>query len=113
MELNDYQALAHRTAVYPTKEPNGALYYTALGLTGEAGEVANKVKKIYRGDFPPGTSAGKIREDIVKELGDVLWYVAEMSSVLGVSLDEVAKINVAKLQARQSLGSIQGAGDDR
>lgn len=113
MNLNDYQALAHRTAEYPTKEPNGPLYYTALGLTGEAGEVANKVKKIYRGDLPPGVSGGKIRDDIVKELGDVLWYVAEMASVLGVSLEDVAKINVTKLQARQSLGSIKGSGDDR
>lgn len=109
MGIDKYQAFARSTAVYPNIGNN--LWYPALGLAGEAGEVADKVKKIYR------DSTGLIdittRNQICKELGDVLWYVAAVASELKIPLSMVVKMNVSKLKSRQTKNSIHGSGDER
>lgn len=108
MKLNEYQEKASKTAQYPE---DVAIAYVTMGLAGEAGEISNKVKKIYRDQN--GVINAEGREDLAKELGDVLWYVAMMSKELGYSLEEVALKNVEKLQSRHSRGVISGDGDDR
>jgi len=103
MTFNEYQEEPKKTAIYPTEY---RLVYPALGLTGEAGEVAEKVKKMVRD--------GKLDTDgLKKELGDVLWYLAALASDLGVTLEEVAAGNVAKLRSRAERGVIGGSGDNR
>jgi NTP pyrophosphatase (non-canonical NTP hydrolase) len=108
MDLSTYQKLAHSTARYPAET---GIYYTTLGLVGEAGEIANKVKKIVR------DHGGKITPEVVNELkseiGDVLWYVAELCGVLGLDLAEVATANIEKLQDRARRDMIRGSGDTR
>lgn len=109
MTLNEYQQAALRTAIYPTDR---AIVYPVLGLTGEAGEVADKVKKVIRdrgGDFADAA----LRKQIALELGDVLWYAATLARDLGYSLDEVAAMNVEKLESRARRGAIHGEGDCR
>ena len=109
MELNSYQDAARKTATYPDVGCNPT--YPTLGLTGEAGEVADKVKKVIRdrgGVFDSAT-----REAIKLELGDVLWYVAQLSSELGYDLNEVAEANLQKLSSRAARGRIGGSGDQR
>ena len=107
MNFNDYQLAARKTMVYPTKD---AVVYPTLGLTGEAGEVAEKVKKAIR----DGHGALTVRsQDIAKELGDVLWYVANLAMDLGLDLDTIAELNLAKLKSRQDRGKLHGDGDDR
>jgi len=108
MDLSEYQRQSRRTAEYP----RGAwLAYPALGLAGEAGEVAEHAKKAIRDD------AGKISDErkaaMSKELGDVLWYVAQLATELGLDLDEIAGQNLEKLLSRQARGVLSGSGDDR
>jgi len=103
MTFNEYQEKASKTAIYPEQFK---LVYPALGLAGEAGEVAEKVKKLIR----DGTLQV---EDLKKELGDVLWYVSAPASDLNIDLDDVAATNVAKLQSRSARGVIGGSGDNR
>lgn len=109
LKSDKYQEQAFEFAVYPEKGTcsNAALSYTALGLNGEAGEVAEKVKKYIRdgGALP--------RDALVKELGDVLWYVAAMASELNIPLVEIAEQNLGKLQSRKQRGKLQGSGDER
>ena len=111
MTFNNYQANAGRTAFYPRNFKNEGLYYTTLGLVGEAGEIANKVKKIMR------DNNGKLEEihkaDIFDELGDVLWYCASLADELGVNLEDVAKCNLNKLADRLKRDTIKGSGDKR
>ena len=109
MELNDYQKLAMKTAVFPKRD---GYVYTALGLAGEAGEIANKVKKFIRDGYSKEELPGKIN-DLRDELGDVLWYVASMAEVLETTLEQVAKSNIHKLAERQVKGTIKGSGDKR
>lgn len=108
MELTEYQQQAVTTAIFPEEF---AVMYLTLGLTGEAGEVAEKVKKIIR------DSGGDITEDDIstlkKELGDVLWYLSVFADRLGITLDEVAATNLAKLKSRQQRDVLKGSGDDR
>jgi NTP pyrophosphatase (non-canonical NTP hydrolase) len=109
-----YQRAAERTAVYPGGGDIGnytGLAYVALGLTGEAGEIANKVKKIAR-DFG-GTITANARAQLADELGDVLWYVAQLATQLGVDLDAIAAGNLAKLVDRHARGVLHGSGDNR
>lgn len=106
MDMNDYQAEASTTAHYPHEQ---GVVYTALGLAGEAGEIANKVKKVIRGD----KSVSEYREDLASELGDVLWYVAMLARELDYSLEDIASMNVAKLKDRQARNTIKGEGDNR
>lgn len=87
-----------------------ALTYTSLGLAGEAGEVANKVKKILRGDY---SLDAKLIEQLAGELGDVLWYVAQTARRLGLSLDEIAAMNLSKLRLRLNTDTLKGSGDNR
>ncbi|ETN87927.1 nucleoside triphosphate pyrophosphohydrolase family protein [Thermus sp. NMX2.A1] len=108
MTLNEYQQEAKKTALYPEAY---RLLYPTLGLAGEAGELANKVKKILRDHG--GNLSQAAREDLVAELGDVLWYVAQLATDLGVSLEEVAQANLAKLRSRLERGKLGGSGDNR
>lgn len=109
MTFEEYQKESRKTAIYPNLGEN--FVYPTLGLLGEAGEVAEKIKKIIR------DNAGKItkekREEICKELGDVLWYVAQLSTELGLSLEEVAELNIEKLKSRAERGVLHGSGDNR
>ena len=111
MTFNEYQDHAATTAIYPKRGKISGLAYTALGLNGEAGEVAEKIKKALR------DNNGVIDEaktyELAKELGDVLWYVAETASQLGLSLGQIAEINVEKLYSRKDRGQLQGSGDER
>ena len=109
MELNAYQDAARRTAAYPQVGQNPI--YPTLGLTGEAGEVADKVKTGLRDR--QGVFDAQTREAIKLELGDVLWYVAQLASELGYDLDEVASANLDKLASRAARGRITGSGDHR
>ena len=103
MRFYEYQEEASKTAIYPEQYK---IVYPALGLAGEAGEVAEKVKKHIRD--------GVLNvEDLKKELGDVLWYLAAIASDLGLNLDDVAESNLQKLRSRQARGVIGGSGDNR
>lgn len=114
--LNEYQQRALETAVYSDEFK---VIYPALGLAGESGEVADKVKKVLRDTVVVRDSRGTIqvpsdkREQIAKELGDVCWYVATLAWDLGYSLEEIAEMNYAKLKSRQERGRISGSGDNR
>ena len=108
MNGSEYQNLAKRTAVYPE---GVAIYYLTLGLTGEAGEIANKVKKIIRDNDSKITD--EMSEDLKKELGDVMWYIAMLCNELNISLDDVMKYNIDKLASRMERGKLQGQGDER
>jgi len=107
MKMNDYQTAAKGTAIYPQEQ---GLIYTVLGLCGESGEVAEKVKKMIRdGD----DKSGNFEDDLGAELGDVLWYLANLASELGFTLEDIARSNLHKLQYRKSRGVIRGSGDNR
>lgn len=111
MQFYVYQQATKRTAIYPgvSTARLSAIEYCALGLAGEAGEIANKVKKLVRdGDN------GEKRKAIRDEVGDVLWYASQLLSELGgFSLDTVAADNLKKLAARKKRGTLQGSGDNR
>lgn len=113
MNLNEYQAKA---AKYDLSEPTADLkspgfVEKALGLVGEAGETADKIKKIIRDKN--GTPKDEDKAEIAKELGDVLWYVSNLARYLDTSLEDVAKINLDKLESRQKRNLLHGAGDNR
>lgn len=108
MELSDYQQSARRTAEYPR---SAWLSYPALGLAGEAGEVAEHAKKAIRDDG--GEVTEERRAAMAKELGDVLWYVSQLATELGLDLDEIAQTNLDKLLSRQRRGVLSGSGDER
>ena len=107
-DLDMYQQVAKQTAIYPREQ---AIIYPTLGLTGEAGEVANKVKKIIRDD------GNKINEGLVQEIsaeiGDVLWYIAVLADDIGCKLSDIANANLIKLANRKEKGTIHGSGDKR
>jgi len=109
MTLSDFQRRSRATAVYPDAGDN--LLYPTLGLCGEAGEVAEKVKKMVRDDG--GELTVQRREALAAELGDVLWYVAQLATEAGLDLGEVAEANLAKLRSRQERAVLQGSGDER
>ncbi|WP_269605522.1 nucleoside triphosphate pyrophosphohydrolase family protein [Prochlorococcus marinus] len=109
MELNDYQRESRKTALYPEVGCNAI--YPTLGLVGEAGEVADKVKKILRDK--KGVFDKDSKDAIKFELGDVLWYISQLSSELGYDLDEIASSNLQKLSDRKARGKISGSGDNR
>ena len=101
--FRDYQKKAVSFAIYPATHK---VLYPALGLCGETGEVAEKVKKQVRdGVFN--------RHEVAKELGDVLWYLANLANDIGYNLDEVADINIEKLTSRKDRDKIKGSGDNR
>ena len=102
MNFDEYQKFARSTAIYPDE---CKVVYPALGLCGEAGEVAEKVKKNIRD--------GKSLDGVGLELGDVLWYISALADDLGVTLEEVAKANIEKLQSRMERNKIKGDVDNR
>ena len=113
MQFDEYQKQARETARYSRddKNFNYPVTYPALGLVGEAGEVAEKVKKVYRDDA--GIVSEEKKQEIAKELGDVLWYIAQLATELELSLEEIAQTNIEKLALRRERGKISGSGDDR
>jgi NTP pyrophosphatase (non-canonical NTP hydrolase) len=108
MQLSDYQRLSRRTAAYPR---DAWLAYPSLGLAGEAGEVAEHAKKAIRDDGGAVTDARRLA--MARELGDVLWYVTQLASELGLELEDIARANLEKLSSRQQRGMLSGSGDDR
>jgi len=109
MDMNDYQQAALRTAA--PKEKYNELFHLLLGLVGETGEIAEKAKKIVR-DRDSDFSQWDI-EDLKKELGDTLWYVAVIADYFDVPLEDVAQLNIAKLADRQKRAMLGGSGDNR
>ena len=109
MRFSDYQRLSRATAVYPDLGSN--IVYPALGLCGEAGETAEKVKKAIRDDG--GTLTEERRAALAAELGDVLWYAAQLATEAGLDLEQVAQGNLDKLASRRERSVLQGSGDDR
>lgn len=109
MNFKEYQEAAFKTALYPGQGTESGIFYTALGLAGEAGEVANQVKKIMRDDF--GVVHPTRKAQIRNELGDVLWYISQACIELGLEMDDVAQNNIARLRDRQERGTLRGSGD--
>ncbi|MFH1838283.1 MAG: nucleoside triphosphate pyrophosphohydrolase family protein [Candidatus Kuenenbacteria bacterium] len=98
-----------KTAIYPQKDNN--FIYPTLGLVGEAGEVAEKIKKILR------DKNGKIdkqdKEELTKELGDVLWYLSQLAVELKIPLEKIVSLNIKKLKSRLKRNTVRGSGDNR
>lgn len=113
MELNEYQKKARETAMYPRMGNN--FIYPTLGLAGEAGEVVEKIKKLMRNDEieTPDKLPTEKRDEIVKEMGDVLWYLSQLASELSVPFDVVAERNIEKLASRKERGVLNSEGDNR
>ena len=108
MQMNDYQKLALRTA--RSKDAKDEFYHLLLGLVGEAGEVAEKVKKVIRDE---GSDFNKLDELFKKELGDVLWHIAVLAAYFDIPLEDIAQMNIDKLASRLERGTISGSGDTR
>jgi len=107
--MNDYQTAALRTA--SPKDKKDEVFHLILGLVGEAGEIAEKAKKIVR---DKGSDFSELdRDDLTKELGDVLWYVTVLADHFDIPMEEVASRNIAKLADRQKRNLIGGSGDNR
>lgn len=110
LTFTNYQHAAHRTAFYGD-HISPKFCYAAFGVAGEAGEIIEKVKKIWRDH--QGTIDPTDLQALGKEIGDCLWYLAELSTVLGLSLDDLATSNLEKLQDRQRRQQLSGSGDNR
>ena len=116
MTLDEYQQKALETAFYPKEYK---VIYPALGMNGEAGEVADKVKKIIRDTVIMTDANGSIilpenkRVELAKEVGDVLWYIATLAHDIGFTLEEIGQMNYEKLHSRQQRGMLGGRGDNR
>lgn len=110
MTLDEYQAAALTTALWSHDDMKDLAHW-ALGVVGESGEIAEKIKKIIRDN--DGIVSDESKQELMKEIGDVLWYLAVLAKHLGYGLDEVAAHNVAKLRSRQARGTLQGSGDNR
>lgn len=107
-EFNEYQKLVIDTKIYPS---DMQIIYPMIGLCGEVGEVSEKIKKTIRDKnklFNDDTNF-----EIIKELGDVLWYIAAMAHDLGYDLSEVAQFNAEKIIYRKDTNKIHGEGDNR
>lgn len=107
MHFDEYQIEASNTAIYPDAYK---IIYPVLGLVNEAGEVAGKLKKVYRED---DIGNKEFIDGIKKELGDVLWYISAIASDIGLPLNVIAETNIAKLKNRQERGVLKGNGDNR
>ena len=102
----EYQTEARKTAAY---DPDLKITYSTMGLVGEAGELANKVKKLLRGD----DNRDELLDGVKAEMGDVLWYLSALADDIGIPLSDVAAENIAKIRDRQARGKIKGGGDYR
>ena len=111
MDFNEYQKLATRTAGFTGKLAEVELLYLGLGVTSEAGEVADKIKKLMRND--DGDISDEKRDGLKHELGDVLWYLSQIARVLDISFNEVGTANIEKLADRATRGVIKSTGDTR
>ncbi len=109
MDFNEYQKKSRRTAKYPAI--GHPVIYPSLGLVNEAGEVAGKIKKVFRDK--DGVISDETRDALKAELGDVLWYIAQVATELDLSLEEIAEYNITKLYDRLERGKIKGDGDNR
>ena len=109
MNFDEYQKEAWEMAIYPNKGNN--IVYPGLGLGGECGEVLEKIKKIFR-DNKGEINDGK-KEELVKEMGDVLWYLAALSTEIKTNLNEIAEKNIFKLSSRKERNKLHGSGDNR
>lgn len=107
MQFNEYQDLTSQTAVYPKDNLKLSAAYCALGLANEAGEATGKIKKWIRGDSELDVHA------LEKEIGDVLWYAAQLCAVFDIKLDNAASGNITKLLDRVERGVVKGNGDNR
>jgi len=110
MTFDEYQQKA-LTTVLSTNDGFKDLLHWVLGVNGEAGEIAEKIKKIIRDK--QGQLSEEDKTELVKEIGDVLWYLAVLAHQLGASFDSIANQNIEKLQSRQQRGKLQGSGDNR
>jgi NTP pyrophosphatase (non-canonical NTP hydrolase) len=125
-DMNDYQEACRQFAVYPGRkgmskiEVRGqemmvgnyvGLVYVGLGISGEAGEVSDKIKKILRDHN--GCLTSERREALLQEAGDVFWYLSSLADELGATLEEIASMNIRKLTDRKERGKIGGEGDKR
>ena len=108
MDLTEYQEDAIETAIYPD---NAKILYPTLGLVGEAGEVAEKVKKVIRDEGGVFTEEKKV--ELAKELGDVLWYIANIAADIDMELNLIATMNLDKLASRAERNKLSGSGDNR
>lgn len=111
MELNEYQEKASKTAQWENDSDQYLLAYLGLGIVGEAGEVAEKIKKVMRND--KGVLTDKKKDALKHELGDVLWYLSQLARVLDIPFEEVAQANIDKLADRHKRGVIRSEGDNR
>jgi NTP pyrophosphatase (non-canonical NTP hydrolase) len=109
MNFNDYQTKSRLTAQFPAI--GHSVIYPTLGLVNEAGEVAGKIKKVFRDK--DGQISEETRDALKAELGDVLWYLSQVATELDLSLDEIAEYNIDKLMDRLERGKIRGDGDNR
>lgn len=108
MTLNEYQDKAMTTATF---KKEWEIIYPALKLSGEAGEVSEKVGKVLRDKN--GIFTDEIKAELAKELGDVMWYIAALAKAFGYTLEEIATMNINKLASRKQRGVIHGIGDNR
>ena len=108
LTLNEYQEGTEYTRIYPD---NVKVLYPAMGLAGEAGEILNKLKKVYRDDG--GVLSEEKRLAIIDELGDVLYYVAALALDLEIDLESVSRANLEKLASRKTRNTLSGSGDNR
>jgi len=106
MDFKKYQKESRKTAIYDNLGKN--LFYPVLGLVGEAGEIAEKLKRTLRGE-----KNTFIKKEISRELGDVLWYLSQLASEFDLSLDKIAIENIKKLKSRKKRGVLRGKGDNR
>ena len=109
MNFDEYQKLASATAIYPRIGNN--IYYPALALAGESGEICNKVSKIMR-DYND-IITNETRLELEKELGDVLWNLSQLATELCLSLEDIADNNLKKLRSRKDRNKLHGDGDNR
>lgn len=109
IDFDKYQKACKKTAVYPKIGKN--FVYPLIGLQGEVGEVSEKIKKLFRDDN--GKLTNEKRLEIGKELGDVMWYIAQLSTELGIKFSEVVKMNLEKLASREERNVLHGSGDNR
>jgi NTP pyrophosphatase (non-canonical NTP hydrolase) len=109
MNFNKYQTESRKFAIYSKKDND--IIYPLLGLLGEAGELTEKIKRLEKDNY--NISDNTLRKNIIYELGDILWYLTQLSTELDVSLDEIALLNLEKLKSRQSRNVLMGKGDNR
>lgn len=106
--FDQYQQLAHSTAIYPK---DLKILYPALGLSGEVGEINEKIKKVFRDNG--GIFDDQAKAQLKKELGDAMWYIAELATCFDFRLQDVAQANIDKLSDRKKRGVLSGSGDER